>query len=160
MATRSLPSPYSTYFGLGLPLLFVVFPAFVAVATMPFVFVSNMLSVNWSHQALNLGFLTALGIAYVAWSVGAARFWWTRTSGIGFCLAGYGLSQRLACEFWMSMFGVPAREVWPESGFGGLVTFTRVSGLIAFVFGLAMVVATCIWERRIARQAPGWARPR
>jgi hypothetical protein len=119
-----------------------------------------MLSVNWPHQAFNLALVAILGVAYVVWCLGAVRTWWTTTSGLGFCLAGYGLSQRLACEFWMSMFGVPPREVWPESGFGGLVTFTRVSGLVAVVFGLAMVIATCVWERRVAGSAPEWARPR
>ena len=102
----------------------------------------------------------AYSLAYLVWRIVARGDRLTPASGLGFAVAGYGLGQRVFCEFVLSFFGEPARAVWPESGFGDLVAFTRISGLIAFVFGLAMVLAASLWERRLAREAPRWVRPR
>ena len=157
---RPFRSPHSTTLGHGPTVLFVLFPAFVAAGTYPMVFVSNLISANWAHLVSNLFLIAGLGVAYLVWRIVACGGRLTPASGLGFAAAGYGLGQRVFCEFVMSFFGEPARAVWPESNFGDLVAFTRISGLIAFVFGLAMVLAASLWERRLAREAPRWVRPR
>jgi hypothetical protein len=157
---RPFPSPHATTLGMGPTFLFVLFPAFVVAFTTPFVLVSNLLSVNWPHQALNLGLLAVLGAGYLAWRVGVFRGRLTAASGVGFGVAGYALGQRVFCEFLLSFFGGAPRSVWPESDFAQWIAFVRVSGLIGYVFGLAMVLAASLWERRLARDAPAWARPR
>jgi len=157
---RFLGSPHPTTLGHGLVVLFVLFPAFVVAFTLPFVLISNLLSVNWAHHLLNLGLLTVLGFAYLIWRVGVQRGWLTPATGVGFVAAGYGLGQRTFCEFLLSHFGEAPRALWPETGFGDWIAVVRSSGLVGFVFGLALVLAASLWERRVARNAPAWVRPR
>lgn len=156
---RLTRSPHRTTFGRSPATLFVLFPAFVAAGTLPYVFVSGLLSANGSHWAFNLALLAALGVAFVAWHIGVHRERWSPASGAGFGLAGYALGLRFFIEFCLSFFGEPARSVAPEIGFGEFVATLRALSLVAFVFGFATVFAASLWERRVARLAPPWARP-
>lgn len=126
---------------------------------MPFVLVSNLLSANWPHHWLNLGLLAALGLACILWLVLAVRGRVSPASGAGFAVAGYALAVRIACEFYLSFFGDPVRLAFPGHLIVDMSVLARYGGLIGYVFGLAVVLAACLWERRMARDAPEWTRP-
>lgn len=158
MARPSLPRPTTTL-GMGPVLLLVLFPAVVAAFTTPFVLVSNLYGVNWPHMVLNLWLLLVLGVGYVLWRVGVLRGRLTAASGAGFPIAGYALAQRVYYEFLLSFLG-DWRLVHPESELADAVALTRWGGLVAFVFGLAMVLAASFQEWRIGRAFPSWVRPR
>lgn len=158
MARWTLPLPATTL-GMGPVLLLVLFPAVVAAFTTPFVLLSNLFGVNWPHLVLNLWLLLGLGGGYLLWRVGVLRGRLTAASGAGFAVAGYALAQRVYCEFLLSLLG-DWKLVHPGSELARAVALVRVGGLVGFVFGLAMVLAASLWERRIARDAPGWVHPR
>jgi len=156
---RGLLRPYHPAgFGLG-PMLFLVFaPAWLAVCGYAFVFTCNLLSVNWQHLVLNLYLVGFLGLAYFAWLLFRFSGAVSAGTGVGFVLAGYALAVRVGCEFLVSLLGVPAGTRLPE--LGTEVAWARGAGLVGLAFGLAVVAASCIAERRLRRRVPAWTLPR
>lgn len=80
----------------------------------------------------------------------------------GFGTAALGLATRALADFevWqhdLACYPYPPGVLGATQG--TLVAWCRVGGLVAYVFGLAMVVATTVREIRLRRDAPDWAVP-
>ena len=168
MKAGLLQAYHPTTLGLGPPLLLVVMPAFALVVLQTFVLLNLRIGdpppANWRHVVLNFYLVGALGAAYLAWCVMHFRGWVSIATGAGFLVAGYALLQRIFCEFLASFFTVPLHLVDEvpysvEAGAAAWMGLARGSGLVGFVLGLAFVVAACLAERRLRREAPAWAFP-
>jgi hypothetical protein len=112
---------------------------------------------NWRHMALNYALLGVLGAAYLAWRVARHLHWVSPATGNGFVLAGYALLQRVFAEFLVSLMDAPPGSL--IDGLDEYYAMVRGSGLVGFVFGLALVLASALAERRLRRHAPDWAFP-
>lgn len=155
---RGLLRPYHpTTLGTGPALLCLFLPAYLLAYAQSFVYLSNLLSVNWRHAVLNYVLLGIAGGCCIAWSFAHQRQWVSTSTGTGFVLAGYALAQRVFCEFLLSMLGEPL-GYWIEGG-DAWIAVVRGSALVGLVFGLAMVLASSLSERRLRRTAPDWAFP-
>ena len=155
---RGLLRPYHvTTLGMGPALICLFLPAYLLAYAQSFVYLSNLVSVNWRHASLNYGLLVGTGVCYILWSYARQRQWVSTHTGAGFVLAGYALVQRVYCELLLSWLGEPL-GYWIEGG-DRWIALVRGSALVALVFGLALVLATSLAEHRLRRQAPDWAFP-
>jgi hypothetical protein len=107
-----------------------------------------------AHDLMMAG---VFALSYAAWSVVRLRGHATTATGGGFVIAASGLFLRIYAETAL----YPHHAAEPpriEAVDFFLIDAAAVGGFIAFVFGLAMVVAACLAERRLAREAPDWLR--
>ena len=77
----------------------------------------------------------------------------TPETATGFGLAAFGLAARALAELAVWVGPPPGRAVWPDGVSPALVDLVRYLGLIAYVTGIAFVVATS--AQAIARPAAG-----
>ena len=104
------------------------------------------------HLAVNAYMMGAFAVAVLAWSIARLRRAVSSATGGGFGVAAYALFARVLGETALSLVEVPWRQQLISSTGLLLMKAARYGGFIAFVFGLAMVLAACLSERSLRNQ--------
>lgn len=134
---------YVPYFVLMVLVAGVLSPALTFAAGAP---IHNLFQVLANYVLLVL-----LCLGYLVWLARAARGRVSGETGAGFLVAAYGVVLRAHCEFLVTLVGSTA--YLRETGSLDWVALARAGGFVAVAFGVSMVVASCIAERRLAREA-------
>jgi hypothetical protein len=108
---------------------------------------------NQGNLALLLVLFVVFTVVGTTWSFLIARGRLPLASGAGFVLAGTGLFLRVVSEV-----GLTLDLIWVEDTTVSLLFLARGISLVVYVFGLALVVASCVSHIRIAGRTPSWTR--
>jgi hypothetical protein len=150
---------HTTTFGIYLPFLALLLAAWLWIQLIPTLLHPYYPRHGFALAQLNCSLFVLLLVAYLTWLVLYLRSDVTPATGSGLPLSAYGLSLRLLAdmqEFFLPEYG---REHLPDEPVFGVLDAARGLGFIAFVAGLSFVVAACLAERRLRREAPDWAIP-
>jgi len=121
-------------------------------------FMITAVSAPWNHLAANAWLMAVLAASFLGWSVVRRRGRVTAATGGGFVVAAFALLARIQGETLLSFADVPWREDLLGAHGREYAMLARYGGFVAFVFGLAMVAAACLAERRLQRPAASGAR--
>ncbi len=102
---------------------------------------------------LNAVLATLVFLVALVWVVLRFLRFVTPETGTGFSLAAFGLAARTLVEVALLLDALPRRAAWPSAVSPTLVLLVRSGGLIAYVTGVAFVVAMS--AQAIARRPAG-----
>lgn len=102
-----------------------------------------------NHLVVNAYLMGGLVLGFVAWLLARQYGSVTASTGGGFVVAAFALFARIQGETALYFVDVAWREAVFDATGLRLLMWARYGGFAAFVFGLAMVLAACLSERRL-----------
>lgn len=113
---------------------------------------------RYANPYANVWLLGVAAAAYTVWIFAVSRRWITTATGGGFVVAAHGLILRIIVEVPQSMAQITLSERLPPEPYATVLPLGRTFGLVAYVAGLAFVLAAVLAERRLWRETPPWVR--